>query len=145
MLTVEKAGGSRQAPRTEARFAYTFGDQTFTSDKVTLFGGSVRWYEPLAEALRNQQKIRVYVDSSDPRLAVIDREFRFWQFLGYYLPMNRVAGIAQDHNFRGVRNQLTHELDLFADELPGDEGRKPTWVCGTAEKASVHLVDELGA
>jgi hypothetical protein len=82
VLSAEKVY-QRHGFSARASYAYEFGGHSFTSDKVALFfAGTSQWYGPLTEALRNRQTIRVYIDPSDPRLAVIDREFRFWPFAG---------------------------------------------------------------
>jgi hypothetical protein len=80
VLSVEKRY-RRHGFSTEARFAYEFGGHSFTTDKVALFFSETgQYYGPLSEALRNRQTIRVYIDPSNPSLAVLDRELRFWPF-----------------------------------------------------------------
>lgn len=80
LLTVERAGKNGGSIR--GTFTYEHEGRQFTSHKVTLFSGSKRLYAPLHEALQKEQKIRVYIDPSNPSLAVIDREFLFWSWIG---------------------------------------------------------------
>lgn len=84
LRTVEwrSQGSSKGTSRwTEASYDYEVDGQHFTGSRLALFKTTARYYHPLRQAMDMQQPIRVFIDPSDARFAVIDREFAWFPFV----------------------------------------------------------------
>lgn len=73
--------GKGSSPWAEVSYDYQVDGQQFTGSRVSLFKTTARCYLPLKRVLETHQPIRVFIDPSDPRYAVIDREFACYPFV----------------------------------------------------------------
>lgn len=71
-----------KSSHTSVGYEYQIGSETFTGTKVALFGESGGAYDSLSSSFDAGIPISVFTDPRDPSFSVIDRQFKWWPFIG---------------------------------------------------------------
>lgn len=88
----------------DAHFSYSYNGKSYTSDNVSIWGGSADFYQTLDRAMKRRLPVPIHVDPLKPDFAAYDRSMHYGKFTAGILFIIVPLGLAS-HILHGLTRQ----------------------------------------